>query len=141
MCHNDTLQRTWKGDNLSDKPKQGISVIATGILGSDPKSAGKYTVARLAVSQPGKKRPDGEWDNQPSMWYDVMAAGDQLEGGTKGQYVTVEGRLSMRLYQEKPQWTIWAEKVTEAVAKGSEQGSSDARRSTKSETPELAFPE
>lgn len=122
----------------SSKPKQGITVVATGILGSDPKSAGKFTTARFAVSQPGKKQPDGTWTDVPSIWLDVMAAGDQLEGGTKGQYVTVEGRMSMRLYQDKPQYTIWAEKITAATVEGQNTGN-QTHVSTKNA--ELAFPE
>ena len=95
-------------------PKQYANVVASGIFGSDPKSVGRYTTARFAVSQPGKKRSDGTWEDVPSMWYDVMAAGEQLEGVSKGARAIVSGRLSMRVYQEKPQWTIWAESVTAA---------------------------
>lgn len=128
---------------MATKPKQGITVVATGVLGSDPKSAGKYTVARFAVSQPGKKVND-EWENRPSMWFDIMAAGEQLEGGSKGQYVTVEGRLSMGTYQDKPTFTIWAEKVTEAKVEGEKdtpKSSDQARAEASNAEPALTFPE
>lgn len=124
-----------------NKPKQSVNVVATGIVASEPTTRGAFTSVRFAVSQPGKKVND-EWVNEPSFWFDLMAKGDQLEGAVKGLYLTISGRLSMRMYQDKPQYTVWLEDAKVATVEGAEQSNPNglvARAEAK--TPELAFPE
>jgi hypothetical protein len=120
------------------KVKQVANIVATGVIGSDPKSAGSYTKVRFAVSQPGVKQPDGSYEDRPSIWFDVMAKGEQLEGVSKGDKAVVSGRMSAQISEEYgTQFTIWCESVSPAKAEAVTEGKP---AKSKPDT-ELAFPE
>jgi single-stranded DNA-binding protein len=97
---------------MADKPRQQASITATGRISKDTKAVGKLTVTSLAVNQRIKK--DGEWTDGPTMWFDLSTAGPQLVEASKGDLVTVEGRLAMREYNGKLYYTIWVEKLANA---------------------------
>jgi single-stranded DNA-binding protein len=120
------------------KVKQVANIVATGVIGSDPKSAGSYTKVRFAVSQPGVKQSDGSYEDRPSIWFDVMAKGEQLEGVSKGDKAVVSGRLSAQQSEQYgTQLTIWVDSVKPAVP---EAIASAPKAKSKPDT-ELAFPE
>jgi len=73
--------------------------------------AGKQ-VARVRASKSQGKTKDGEW--RPSIWFDVESWSSNpwsykdLSALRKGQYIVVQGRLSMREYQSKDGGTAQA---------------------------------
>ena len=103
----------------SEAEKQAyINVVSfSGNTGKDAEfvttTTGKELVkSSLAVWQPGK--------DAPSMWFDLVVWIDEnkqevaeaLLAQAKGSPIVVEGRLTMRLYQEKPYYTINVTKVS-----------------------------
>ena len=100
------------------KPRPQVTVTAIGRIGAAPElvgSKGKLTKARLAVGQ-RVKDASGEWGDGPTMWFGLLTAGPQLADVGKGDLVKVEGRLSMREWEDREgrkryDYEIWTDKV------------------------------
>jgi single-strand DNA-binding protein len=104
------------------KPQPKVTVVATGRIGSAPETVGakgKLTKARMAVGQRVKGQ-DGEWADGPTMWFGLLTAGPQLADLSKGDLVTVEGRLTMRTWEDREgstryDYDIWVDKLSMAA--------------------------
>lgn len=118
-------------DALTPSIKQPINsniimfnATITGIIGKDaePVSINSKQYSRFSVAVDGKK------DQEPT-WVKVLAyAGKGTQYFKKGAKVIVTGRLTIGVYQDKPDVTVWADNVE--ITKFADDGKASAKPQT-----------